>query len=52
MTMSRTPLTVPGRLDEPLIEYPDSDGQPMSDNTLRFRWIMTIQGGLDLLFAD
>lgn len=34
------------------IEYPDSDGQPMADNTKQFRWIMTIQGGLDALFAD
>jgi Uma2 family endonuclease len=32
--------------------YPDSDGEPMSDNTLQFRWIVTIQGGLDALFAD
>jgi Uma2 family endonuclease len=34
------------------IVYPDSDGEPMADNTLQFRWIMTIQGGLDALFAD
>ena len=34
------------------ITYPDSDGQPMSDNTLQFRWIVTIQGGLDALFRD
>ena len=32
------------------ILYPDCDGQPMSDNTLQFRWIMTLQGGLDALF--
>lgn len=32
------------------IIYPDSDGQPMSDNTKQFRWIVTIQGGLDALF--
>jgi Uma2 family endonuclease len=36
----------------PEIIYPDSDGQPMSDNTLQFRWIVTIQGGLDALFRD
>jgi hypothetical protein len=35
---------------KPDVEYPDSDGQPMSDNTLQFRWIVTIQGGLDALF--
>jgi Uma2 family endonuclease len=34
------------------IDYPDSDGLPMSDNTLQFRWIVTIQGGLDVLFRD
>jgi Uma2 family endonuclease len=34
------------------ILYPDSDGMPMSDNTLQFRWIVTLQGGLDDLFRD
>src|SRR4051812_27387732 len=34
-----------------VIVYPDSDGQPMADNTLQFQWIVTIQGGLDALFA-
>ncbi len=32
--------------------YPDSDGQPMSDNTKQFRWIVTIKENLELLFAD
>ncbi|MBS1225004.1 MAG: hypothetical protein H6R24_1682 [Proteobacteria bacterium] len=32
--------------------YPDSDGQPMADNTRQFRYIVTIQGGLAALFAD
>lgn len=32
--------------------YPESDGQPMADNTKQFRWIFTIQGGLDALFKD
>jgi len=32
--------------------YPDSDGEPMAENTLQFQWICTIQGNLDLLFAD
>ncbi len=39
-------------LAEPTIEYPDSDGQPMADNTVQFRWIQTLQGGLDVLFRD
>ena len=35
-----------------VILYPDSDGQPMSDNTLQFRWIVTLQGNLDILFRN
>ena len=34
------------------IVYPDSDGRPMADNTLQFRWIVTIEGGIDALFSD
>jgi Uma2 family endonuclease len=34
------------------IEYPDSDGNPMSDNTKQFRWITTIKYNLDWLFAN
>ncbi|MBI4782073.1 MAG: Uma2 family endonuclease [Oscillatoriophycideae cyanobacterium NC_groundwater_1537_Pr4_S-0.65um_50_18] len=34
------------------IVYPDSDGQPLSDNTLQFRWIVTIKENLELMFAD
>ena len=33
-----------------VIDYPDDDGKPMSDNTLQFQWINTLQGGLDDLF--
>jgi Uma2 family endonuclease len=36
----------------PAIIYPDSDGRPMSDNTLQFKWIVTIEGGLDAVFSD
>ncbi len=32
------------------IIYPESDGQPMADNTLQFRWIVTLQGNLDAQF--
>ncbi|MEA5419105.1 Uma2 family endonuclease [Spirulina sp. CCNP1310] len=38
-------------LDRELL-YPDSDGQPMADNTLQFRWIVLIKENLELLFAD
>jgi Uma2 family endonuclease len=34
------------------VDYPDSDGEPMAENTLQFRWIVTIEGGLDALFAN
>lgn len=36
----------------PQIDYPENDGNPLSDNTLQFHYITTIQGGLDALFAD
>jgi Uma2 family endonuclease len=32
--------------------YPDSDGQPMSDNTKQFRWIVLLKENLECLFAD
>jgi Uma2 family endonuclease len=34
------------------IVYPDSDGQPMADNTKQFRWITVIKSNLDWLFQD
>ena len=34
------------------VEYPDSDGEPIAENTLQFRWIVTIKGGLDAVFRD
>ena len=34
------------------IIYPDCDGNPMSDNTKQFRWIVTVKENLELLFAD
>ncbi|ACB51671.1 unknown [Crocosphaera subtropica ATCC 51142] len=34
------------------IIYPDSDGQPMADNTKQFRLIVTIKENLELLFND
>jgi Uma2 family endonuclease len=45
--MSRVPESAPRA-----IVYPDRDGRPMSDNTLQYRWIVTIEGNLELLFAD
>lgn len=34
------------------IVYPDSDGQPMADNTKQFSWIVLLKENLDCLFAD
>jgi Uma2 family endonuclease len=39
-------------LVRPKIVYPESDGQPMADNTLQFHWIVTIEGGIDALYRD
>lgn len=32
--------------------YPDSNGQPIADNTLQFEWLVTVKGGLDARFRD
>jgi Uma2 family endonuclease len=32
--------------------YPDSDGKPMSDNTLQFKWIVVIKEGLEVVFRN
>ncbi len=37
---------------QPAVVYPDSDGQPMADNTKQFRWIVVIQQNLEWLFAE
>ncbi len=34
------------------IDYPDSDGMPMADNTLQYEWIVTVKGGLDNVFRE
>lgn len=34
------------------VVYPESDGKPMADNTKQFRWIVTLEGGFEALFAD
>jgi Uma2 family endonuclease len=37
---------------QPEVDYPESDGQPMADNTEQFRWIVVIEQNLEWLFAD
>ncbi len=34
------------------IEYPDSDGKPMSDNSLQYKWMVTIREGIATRFLD
>lgn len=34
------------------IVYPDTDGQPMAENTRQFEWIVTIKEGLERAFRD
>uniref|UniRef100_B8HYC8 Putative restriction endonuclease domain-containing protein n=1 Tax=Cyanothece sp. (strain PCC 7425 / ATCC 29141) TaxID=395961 RepID=B8HYC8_CYAP4 len=36
----------------PELVYPDSDGQPMADNTWQFNWIVKIKENLELMFAE
>jgi Uma2 family endonuclease len=31
--------------------YPESDGKPMADNTIQFRWIVYIKENLEIMFA-
>lgn len=43
------PMTL--SLDRQLI-YPESDGQPMADNTEQFKWIVLLKENLECLFAE
>ena len=45
-----TPLLAPG-LPGPIV-YPDSDGEPMSDNTRQARWISVLHGNLSALLRE
>lgn len=35
---------------KPEVVYPDSDGQPMADNTLQFEWISTLMWNLEIQY--
>jgi Uma2 family endonuclease len=39
-------------LNQAEVIYPESDGQPMADNTKQFRWIVVIEQNLDWMYAD
>ena len=36
-------------MEVPPVIYPDSDGEPMAENTVQYEWIVAIKGGLDAL---
>lgn len=40
------------KLQTPEVLFPDSDGKPMSDNTLQFEWIALIKQGMELAFQE
>lgn len=40
------------QLQPTTVTYPDSDGQPMADNTQQFRWIVVIQQNFEWLYAN
>lgn len=40
------------QLSKAEIVYPDSDGQPMSDNTEQFNWIVNIKENIEALYKD
>ncbi|WP_017659144.1 Uma2 family endonuclease [Baaleninema simplex] len=46
-----TPHSTPPK-SPPEIVYPDSDGKPMADNTVQFRWISVIYHNLAWWFAE
>ena len=37
---------------KPEVEYPETDGNPIADNTKQYEYIVTIKGGLDAVFRD
>ena len=40
------------RVAEAQVVYPDSDGKPMSDNTLQYQWIVRLRDNLDAMLPD
>ena len=46
--MTAAPLAAPVPPARP-VQYPDSDGMPMADNTLQFHWIVVLKENLDAL---
>ncbi len=43
--------TTPAEADRRIV-YPEDNGEPLAENTIQYRWIVTIHGNLAALFAD
>lgn len=52
MTLTKLPTTPVITPAMESIIYPESDGMPMADNSKQFRYIVTIEGNLEILFAN
>ena len=50
--MSSAAAMASSSLPPSAVLYPDSDGQPMAENTEQFAFIQTFQGNLDVLLPD
>src|SRR5260370_41736670 len=44
--------TITPVLKKPQVVYPESDGEPIAENTKQYEYIVTIKGGLDAVFRD
>jgi len=51
-TFSRNVMSSQTKVAKPKIIYPESDGLPMSDNTLQFEWIAKLVGALAFVFRE
>jgi len=49
LTAAEAPLS---GLPVPPLLYPESDGQPIADNSIQFRWIVVLADNLSALFAQ
>jgi hypothetical protein len=50
LAYSPLPPVIP-TVEEELL-YPESDDQPMAENSRQFRYIVTIEGNIAILYAD
>src|SRR5260370_19509802 len=44
--------TITPVLKKPQVVYPESDGEPIAENTKQYEYIVTIKSGLDAVFRD